>query len=995
VRVVSRVGAFELLDVVGQGGMGVVYRARHPRLERLVALKVISPDRSGDDEFRRRFRREALAAAAVEHPHVVPIYDAGETEGVLFIAMRLIDGPDLGAILRDAPRLPPTRAVVLITQVARGLEAAHRRGLVHRDVKPSNVLVAREGSAEHAYLSDFGLARLAAAEDGQTEPGAWIGTLDYAAPEQLCGQPVDARADVYALGCLLYHALVGDVPYPGMDRGARIGAKLAGAPSALAAPELGALAGPIATALARDPAARFASAGALADAVLAALREGETRTAEGPPLRWRRAASAYELPRAPNRLIGRERDLGEILASLRRGDRPLHTLVGPGGVGKTRLAMEAARRLAADFADGVAFVPLAHVHRRASLAATVAGRLGVAPGEGEPAIDALVRFLGTRQLLLVLDGVEHLPRAPDLVAELLSSCPGVTQLVTSRAPLGLASEQRHLVAPLALAGGAPAPAVELFLDRARAVGAALPSGAEEASAVADICRRLDGLPLAIELTATTVPLLGLTELAFRLANALTLPADAPRDAPARHRTLDATFEWSHGMLDEAEREAFGRFAVFAGGATLSAAQQVTGASLETLQSLVAKSMLVPRTDGGEPRLSMLQTARDYALRRLVTPGDAHLRHFEWCLALARDGEAGLAGPEQVRWLERLDAEQPNFLAALGWSVETDRLDLTLRLAAALAEYWYVRRGHAEGIAFLEAGLRAGADLDLERARAHAALGRLVAFRQGEADRALRLLGEALRLFRAAGDLCAASRCLSTIATVEAALGGTARAPLTAARALRLARRLGDPRTTALALLAGIITAADFEAGRPLLEEGARLLRNAGDRILLADLLDDGGYLAMIGENYEEARRLLDEAVELARGNDDAVGLAYALENRAMVAVIGEDPRRAAPLLREVLELCAQHAVQAPLPEALAGVAALAALRGHDAEAATLLGASRALRFGQPVTPVEQRVDARFLAPVRAQAGELAWETGSRAGAAMRFDDAIRFALASL
>jgi tetratricopeptide (TPR) repeat protein len=404
-----------------------------------------------------------------------------------------------------------------------------------------------------------------------------------------------------------------------------------------------------------------------------------------------------------------------------------------------------------------------------------------------------------------------------------------------------------------------------------------------------------------------------------------------------------------------------------------------------------------RTEHGESRLHMLQTVREYALRRLDDRADAEAtrqRHFDWVLALAERGEEGLRGPEQARWLERLDAEQPNCLAALAWSVERGRLDLTLRLAGALAEYWYLRGGYADHLALLEAGLAAEGDLTWQRARAHAGLGHLAAFRLGDAERGLRHLKRALLLFKRADDPRRAAGCVTTMATVEALLGRREHAPATAARALRLARRSGDDRTIGLALLSGIVAARDFREAEPLLEEALARLRRAGDAISLADLLDNAGYLALSDGEHERARALLDEAVTASRANADVVGLAYALENRAMLAVLEEAWDLAAPLLREVFELCDRHAVTAPLPEALSGAAAIASVRDGE-RAARLFGASRALRFGQPVTPVEHRIEERYIAPARAGAGSAGWDVGMRSGEAMTFAEAVAAGLVAV
>src|SRR4051812_35632439 len=275
--------------VAGRGGMGIVYRAMHLPLKREVALKVIAPGSSTDDEFRARFRNEFEAAASIQHPNVIPIYHAGEEDGLLFVTMRYVDGDDLARIVAAETRLEPVRATMLIAQVAAALDAAHALGLVHRDVKPANILIERAGELEHALLTDFGLTKSLQSDTKMTKTGTVIGTFDYTAPEQLDGGDVDARTDVYALGCVLFQTLTGRVPFPRDSLGATLYAHFESDPPSVTAlvPEApAALDGVIATAMAKDPAARYASAGDLARAALAAvdreaLARGMTRLSAG------------------------------------------------------------------------------------------------------------------------------------------------------------------------------------------------------------------------------------------------------------------------------------------------------------------------------------------------------------------------------------------------------------------------------------------------------------------------------------------------------------------------------------------------------------------------------------------------------------------------------------------------------------------------------------------------------------------------------------------
>jgi serine/threonine protein kinase len=270
----TRFAGYEIEAVAGQGGMGVVYRARQLRPSRVVALKVISPQLAGDPEFRERFAHESQIAASIEHSNVIPVYEVGEEVGLLYIVMRFVEGTDLRAVLESEGRLAPARAVGILSELAAALDAAHARGLVHRDVKPANVLIAREGQREHVYLTDFGLAKRSAG-DGRTRAGAFVGTLQYAAPEQLEGKPVDARTDVYAAGCLAYHMLTGSVPFPQEHDAAVMMAHLSAQPRPMRELVAGLpaeLEEVVVRAMAKDPADRYPSAGELAGAAARALR---------------------------------------------------------------------------------------------------------------------------------------------------------------------------------------------------------------------------------------------------------------------------------------------------------------------------------------------------------------------------------------------------------------------------------------------------------------------------------------------------------------------------------------------------------------------------------------------------------------------------------------------------------------------------------------------------------------------------------------------------
>src|SRR4051812_20652570 len=425
------------------------------------------------------------------------------------------------------------------------------------------------------------------------------------------------------------------------------------------------------------------------------------------------------LPAPPNRTVGREHDLAVVGERLRSASVRLLTLTGPGGVGKTRLALEAARAVEADFTAGAVFVSLGGVQRSEDVPAAIVKALEVVLLGGESDAQAVERFLAAKHLLLVADNVEHVLGAAAFIGGLLGACPALTVLATSREPLALHAEERYPVSPLTLPEGrtpadpealAGVDAIALFTERARAHDPDFELADSSAADVAEICRRVDGLPLAIELAAARCALLSSREIAERLSEALGSLGAGARDAPARQQTLRATIDWSHELLSDAERESFARFAVFAGGATIEAAETITGAGLETIDALVAKSLVVrvqrPHT---ATRLAMLETIRAYASERFAAGVDAEAvreRHYRVYLTVAQrhgtdEALLGIRGKEN---LDRLDAEVDNLQAALRWALDRRKSEHALTMVAALGSYWLTRDRHADAVNWIDEAL---------------------------------------------------------------------------------------------------------------------------------------------------------------------------------------------------------------------------------------------------------------------------------------------------
>jgi predicted ATPase len=424
------------------------------------------------------------------------------------------------------------------------------------------------------------------------------------------------------------------------------------------------------------------------------------------------------------RLIGRKQDLAAVRNALLRSEARLLTLIGPPGIGKTRLSIAVAHDIQAAFADGAYFVALAPLGDPALVLATIAQMLEVRETAGQPLLETLKRVLHARRLLLLLDNFEHLLDAAPLVVELLEACPGLKALVTSRAALHVRGERLYAVPPLLLPDltHLPAtvrlarnPAIALFVERAQAVMPDFRLTEQNAPAVAAICARLEGLPLALELAATRIKLLSPETLLARLEQRLSLLTDGARDLPPRHRTLRAAIEWSYELLDVGVQTLFCRLGVFVGGCTLDAATAVSNTTNDVLvdvtggiASLLDKSLL-QQVEGmdGEARFTMLETIREYALERLEQSGEAEAvrqRHAEYCLALAEIAEPHLQQHDQLSWLDRLEREHDNLRAALRWVLDGDAGEIGLRLAAALAEFWFIRSYRSEARGWFEAVL---------------------------------------------------------------------------------------------------------------------------------------------------------------------------------------------------------------------------------------------------------------------------------------------------
>jgi predicted ATPase len=794
------------------------------------------------------------------------------------------------------------------------------------------------------------------------------------------------------------------------------------------------------------------------DALLARAESAEDRAllaawgaADVPAAYVARTRQPTRLPAPRDSFVGRVGELAALQALLRRPDMRMLTLTGPGGSGKTRLALHLAAAESSMFEHGVYFVSLAPISDPTVVAVAIGQSLGIAEITGEPLVKCLREELGDKQVLLVLDNFEHLVGAAPLIAELLAAAPRLKVVITSRLALRLQGEHIFTVPPLQLprcvsvgqpwpaldancvAALARYPAIALFVQRAQAVNPDFALTSANVLAVAGICVRLDGLPLAIELAAARSKVLDPFALLERLESThdrarLQILSHGPRDLPAHQQTLEATLTWSYDLLDTAARRLFRRWAVFAGGATVEAAEAIASelkieneqlrkgedqarfpmlnhaqgtqfSMLNSLETLVDHSLLLSQADtGGAQRFAMLETIREYALDRLEASGelaDLRRRHARYYLALAERAESELQGSRQVAWLARLEVEHANMRAALAWFAAFDAAS-GLTLANALHTFWWVRCHLAEGRGWLERMLAQVAAPTLLRASALGGAG-MLAYRQSDYAAAYAFHTESLAIRRVFGDRAGMAASLGALGQVAIHRGDYAQAQALFEESLELSQKVGDQRRIAGAYRAlGLVAAQQCDYERAVVHHSASLtiVRNLDDRHGIAITLGHLGDVARCCDDYTRAAQLYDESLPLFREVGDLHGIAWGLHNLGHVALAAGDSALATTHFKASLVICRDLGAKVGIAYGIAGFAGVAVVRGELQRAAHLLAAVEVLleTIHGRMNAADRAAYERNVTTVRAELAQRSCEVAWAHGRALTIERAIVHAL---
>jgi predicted ATPase len=916
---------YVLEDEIGQGGMGTVYKGVDIRTDNLVAIKLLNSDILDQaPDTLERFRREGQALRDLNHPNIVKMLDTVEEQGKNYLILEYISGGDLTDVL-ETEELSIKRVLNIAIDLADALTRAHRIGIIHRDLKPANILLAQDGTIR---LTDFGLARITS-EAPVTNPDNVIGTLDYIPPEALQNQGIDSRADIWAFGIILFEMLYGKRPFIGQDVGATLRAILYDA-----LPDLETLRPDISIELVdlvyrmleKDPQTRISSVrhiGAILEDILQG-RDSDTITVAtvrpAMPTPTAVELSKYNLPEQTTAFVGREAEIAELTRLLDQSDIRLVTILGPGGMGKTRLALEVASRYAGlgtvngntpisqhlEFLDGVYIVELAPLSDPATIITTIGEAIHYQFQEdGRDQSQQLLDYLGNKQLLLIMDNYEHLMDGTNHVTDLLKGTSHVKIIATSRQRLNQTGETVFNLEGMDFPqwetpeDALEFAAVKLFMQSAKRARPDFELGMDDLPFVARISRLVLGMPLGILLSASWLAMLTPEEIADEIQQGMDFLESDMSDLPDRHRSIRAVFDYSWNLMTDNERAVFAKLSIFRGGFTREAAQQVANANLRTLMTLMNKSLI--RRDANNGRYEVHELLRQYGHEQLVESGTqdetstAYSKHYSELLAKL---ENKLKGHGQVPALSKIDLDFEN--VRLAWTSAISKGDGHTINTMLEALYWYCtfRSRFLEGLElFRQARQKFHANSD----QADLVAGRLSTHFPESTDDPLPIYERALAIARHHNDKLEEAWCLRLIGyhlshgNIDPHKGNRI-----FEESIMAFQALGDEYTAAVVmddLSWGYSMIGDFPNRLKYAQRSVNLRKTIGDEIGTANALRNlGGALFTNGDTVK-AEQAWQEGLTMAIRLGDRANVAWC-KVLLVSARVGEYPLPNDPLLSE-------------------------------------------------------------------------------------------------
>ncbi len=1056
---------YSLEREIGRGGMGVVYMGRDISSGDEVAIKALRSDLiSSDSDWVGRFVREAALLRELDHPNIIKILEAIERNGQHYIVMEYVDGGTLGEWLGSGSSLSIPEILAVGLQIADALTRSHYLKIIHRDLKPANVLLDRD---RNVRLTDFGVARVQTSE--MTAAGTIIGTVSYLSPEAVQGHDVDARADIWSFAVMLFEMLTRQRPFDRSTHSATLLAILSAPVPDLeelrpdAPPGLVDL---IYRMLQKDRELRIPSVrliGAEMEAIIGGLDSADYhhRIVGSSAVRSKRAgfrdvqSGRFETPSqgvTGNRgnlpiemtpFVGREGELAEISGLFTDTDARLITMLAPGGMGKTRLAIEWAHRHFDQFADGVAFVPLAPLTTIEALVPTIWEAVNYPPVHADTRTpeQQAIDYFQNKEMLVIFDNFEHVLDGVTLVHEILKAAPNVRIIATSAERLSLHGEHIFRVEGMSyprsetFEDDSDFSAVQLFIQSARMWQPGYDPGRDEIAGIVRICRMVQGLPLGILLAAAWVDVLPADEIADEISKNIDFLESEMRNLPERQRSVRAAFEHAWNRLSKTEKSTFMGLSVFRGGFTREAAAATAGASVRNLVDMVNKSLLIRDPESG--RYGQHRLLRQFAQEELEKAGlsrDVKRAHAEYYAALAEEFDVRICGSEETQWYRRIKSDYDNFIAALNWSLNKGRDPvLGARLFSALGYTWFLYDNAVDGTIWLERSLEYLEDLPVELQGKVLNRGGLVGCVIGQYRQAAEYHRQAVERFRQVDDRWFTAFTLAAQANMSYAAGMREEAFDLAEESLEIGKSMEDPWLRILVLS----TSANFrfrknepDEARRLLEESFHLVDTLNNRrstmnahfkkgslaeedadLLLAekhfqealaiakeiesttntiDALNELGRIMYKRGEYQRASQYCQQALSMSYEINHLNFISYTLTSLGIIALKIGEYRQAQEYFAESLLLWRKTDLITRKLVLLAGLAEVAYFDGQSQRAAQLLGAVEvSIESGElSAQPFYTEICGGICEVRHPVLDQQAWDEGR----SMSVDEAVRIAL---